>query len=600
MTKSLRIKNKIPNTTFSKIRRSFVNGASKLGDQRHLAALRDSFALFTPLIIIGSLAVVIRTFVFGASGMAMNSLLGWIAKSAGQIHMIHQEAVGEKVSTATWVLLGNFSVASNIGNWAFFSIESATYGAMTLYFSFGIGYFIARSRDNDAPIICGFATMAAVLAANCSLGAKPVYIDSSGIMSGIIVGFISSEIFCLLSNSKMLLIKLPTGVPSSVAKSFAKLLPILVLMIGIAVIQAIFFSLGFAIKSLAIHSKVSHYGDYLMSIGDAIYHGIQSPFLETASNKNADLGLGLVYTFSLSFLWFFGIHGSNIMNGIFNTVFMLFLSQNLHSNDIHYHPQHNTHVFVQGTFDAFVFLGGTGATLGWIISTFLFSKKKSDKEIAKFASPSSIFNINEPVVFGTPMIVNPIMLVPYIFITPILSLVTYVSIFTGMVPLVKVWIPWTTPVPIGGLLATSINWRGMILSVFNLLLAALMYLPFVLLANKKAESENRPLTYSLMKFGERTPEEKALIYELKDSKKARKAEKRASQAEKRMERIRNKIDSKAEKGTDKFKKKKLQDEARMEKEETHKEKQKAKETKRLERKSAKEEKRKSNDDMKKK
>ncbi len=529
------------NTAFgnfwSRFKDGFMEGAGKLGNQRHLAALRDAFALFTPLIIVGSLAVIMRTFVFGAAGGAPTSILGWIAKAQNEI------TLSTKTATIGFDFAANssFAVISKIGNFAFYTIERATYGAIAIYFAFGVGYFIARSRKNDSPIICGMTTLAAVMAANGSIGwGAPAYIDSSGLITAIIIGFSSAELFCLLSKSEKLLIKMPAGVPPAVARSFAKLFPILIILVGIAALQAIFMAFGFAMEghkgTLVASSKVSHYGGYTMTIGDVIYYGIQSPFLKAASNKHADLGLGIAYALSIGFLWTFGIHGSNVMNGIFGTIFIAFLGENVLTNVTKYTDKitdpaalaagATAHVFVQGTFDAFIFLGGTGATMGWIIASFLFSKRKSEKEIAKFSAPAAVFQINEPVIFGVPMIVNPIYAIPFIFLTPILCIMTYFGIATGMVPIVKVWIPWTTPAPIGGLLATSMSWQGFVLATINLVISIFVYAPFVLAANTKAKRDNEELSYALVKFGKRTQAEKNEIAKHKNEKaKAKKAKK---------------------------------------------------------------------------
>ncbi|MCP4336349.1 MAG: PTS sugar transporter subunit IIC [Mycoplasma sp.] len=502
------------NPVWHKIKNGFINGANILGNQRHLAALRDAFALFTPLVIIGSLSVVMRTFIFGASGGSMTSILGWIAKAANQIKDAPQYINPRKgiVIAHSWTFLGNYAAISDIGNFAFYAIERATYGAISLYLAFGIGYFISRSRNNDSPVICGVTTLSAVIAANGSIGWGPTfYIDSSGLMTTIIFGFISAELFCILSKSKRLLIIMPVGVPQSVAKSFAKFIPILIILSGISVFQILFMSFSYGMSEFAKKSKISHWGETRMTIGDAIFYGVQTPFLKSISNKSADLSLGLIYVFSVSILWFFGIHGSNVMNGIIGVTFISFLSDNISSEQKWFIADSSTHIFVQGTFDAFIMLGGTGSTLGWIIASFLFSKRKQEKQLTKFAIPASIFNINEPIIFGVPMMVNPTYSIPFIFTAPLLTLITYFSIAFKAVPLVKVWIPWTIPAPIGGLVATSMSWQGFILAFINLSIATLLYTPFIMGANIKAKREGGELTYALVKFGKRTELEKTFI-----------------------------------------------------------------------------------------
>ncbi len=520
--------NKKRKINYKKIAKWFSK-LGKIGNQRYLAAIRDSFALLTPLIIIGSIAVVMRTFIFGAAGSTQTSILGWIANSAGQVKIIPQHIKGGEVVAESWEVLGKFQNVQAIGNLTFYAIETASFGSISIYFAFGIGYFIARSRGNESPIMCGINTLASVLIANGSIwwGGAIKYIDASGILAAIIIGFISSEAFCALSKLPKLLIRMPDGIPPSFSKSFSKLIPCLITILCIAAFQVCIMLLGLSVSEIATASKVSHYGGWTFTIGDAIFYGIQSPFLQIASNQTADLTLGITYAIILGFLWFFGIHGSNVINGIFGIIYITFLTQNINSGHIFWQP--GDHVFVQGTTDAFIMFGGSGATLGWIISTMLFSRKKAEKSLAKFSAASGVFNINEPIIFGVPIIVNPIYVIPFIFTPVLLSILTYIAITNQWVPIVKIWIPWTTPMPIGGLLATTMSWRGLILALVNFIISVFCYIPFTIIANKNAKNDNEDLGRAFIAVGPQADEER----QIKQLYKAEKAHAKALEKERK-------------------------------------------------------------------
>ena len=131
-----------------------------------------------------------------------------------------------------------------------------------------------------------------------------------------------------------------------------------------------------------------------------------------------------------------------------------------------------------------MYLGGTGATLGLIIAVFIAGRRhKHYRNISGLGAAPSIFNINEPILFGFPIVLNPLLIIPFILTPVILVVFSYIMIATGIVPKTIAFIPWTTPPIIGGFLATG-SWRGGALAAVNLVIAMLMYLPFVKIAER--------------------------------------------------------------------------------------------------------------------
>ena len=176
---------------------------------------------------------------------------------------------------------------------------------------------------------------------------------------------------------------------------------------------------------------------------------------------------GLLILFMQSLLWFFGIHGSNAFETVNLTVF----------NDIH------GEVIIKTFFDVFVLMGGCGTSICLIISIFLFSKLKVQKSLGKCALIPVLFNINEILVFGLPIVLNPLMFIPFI-LTPLVSFsVSYVAVISGLVPAVVRSVAWTTPVFFSGFIATG-SIRGLLLQVFIITVGIFIYAPFIILGNR--------------------------------------------------------------------------------------------------------------------
>lgn len=444
--------------------------AARFGSQKHLSVLRDSFALLTPLIIAGALAVLVRSFVFGGAGATQTSILGWIAKSQGAINV---------ATNGSWSFVANtsYAQASHIGNFLFFAVSHATIDIMSIYVAFGIGYFLAGVRKGKDPVITGLLSLASFL---ISVLAKGGLMDAKGLLTAIIVGIISTELYLMLEKSKRMHIEMPAGVPPAVSRSFARLFPIIVTLFTVVLINLPFVLFGVLNNVVPDNNLWGDSGTFVL--GDAIYHGIQSPFMSFIGDSNIGFGVAILYIFSVGLIWFFGIHGSNVLMGIFSPIYLALYAENTNGAN---------HIFVQGTFDAFVMIGGTGATFGWIISVFLFSRNKGHRELAKLGVGPAIFQINEPVMFGLPTVLNLRYALPFIFTMPILTVTTYLGFKWFDIHKVDILIPWTAPVGVGGLLATNMDWKGFVLAIVNFLIAFIIWTPFVFLFSRNKEGVDK-------------------------------------------------------------------------------------------------------------
>ena len=192
----------------------------------------------------------------------------------------------------------------------------------------------------------------------------------------------------------------------------------------------------------------------------------------------------LVVVFFIMLFWWFGIHGANVMSAVTTP----FLTQCYAENNAAYAAgQPLPNIICNPFHSAFFSMTGSGLTGGLIIAIFLFSKREDFKAIARLAIPCGIFNINEPIIFGIPMVMNPILALPF-FLAPMASVaVGYILTAIGICPRFGVDAPWTTPAGILGFLASGGKLMGGLSQLISLAVATLIYTPFVIAANNQVQ-----------------------------------------------------------------------------------------------------------------
>ncbi|WP_068710694.1 PTS sugar transporter subunit IIC, partial [Tetragenococcus solitarius] len=249
-------------------------------------------------------------------------------------------------------------------------------------------------------------------------------------------------------------IKMPDGVPPAVAKSFAALLPAMIVITLFGFVSAIFAAFG------------------VEDIINSFYEAVQQPFMGMASTYWS----ALLIAFITPFLWFFGLHGANMIDPFMQTINAPAIEANVNAitnGDV------APYIVNKPFIDSFVNLGGTGATLGLIIAIYLVGRKnKAYKVVNNLSVGPGIFNINEPMMFGLPIVLNPIMFIPFIVVPMVLVSVAYFATSLGIVPVATFMPPWVTPPVIGGFLATQ-SFAGAVLAAVNLILSVVIYVPFV-------------------------------------------------------------------------------------------------------------------------
>lgn len=424
----------------SKFMNKFMEVAGIIGAQRHLIAVRDGFVAIMPLIIIGSLAVLLNNF-----------------PPFGKFELV--EVLNNIFGEGNWQ-----QVNGNIWNGSFAIIG--------LLVAFTIAYNLAKSYEIDA-LAAGLLSLATYIIfapETPDWGLAIGWLGAEGLFVAIIFSIIVTELFRLLSSSDRLTIKMPEGVPEGVAKSFAALFPAMIILAIIGLTQAL----------------INIFLD--TSVFQVIFDVIQTPL----QNIGDTLPAALVIAFLNHFLWFFGLHGTNILAGIIEPLYLPLINANIEAFNAGVSAFDVKNIVTKPFFDSFVYMGGSGTTIALLAAIFVGvrSKKKNQfKEVAKLATPAGLFNINEPVIFGLPIVLNPMFFIPFIFGPVIITITSYFALSWGLVPKTVVFVPWTTPPILSGYLVTGGDWRGVILQLVNLGITFALYLPFVIAGSRSLEKQ---------------------------------------------------------------------------------------------------------------
>lgn len=288
------------------------------------------------------------------------------------------------------------------------------------------------------------------------------WVGSKGIFIGIITAFVSVHIYAWVIK-KGWIIKMPKGVPPAVTQSFAALVPS-------AVVLGVFFLVN-SLLALTPYDNAFNF----------IFKFLQQPLLVLGNT----LGAVLVAMGFQHFFWFFGINGGSIVGSIMQPILTPLSMENLSAFQAG-NPLPN--VINQQFYDLFTTFGGAGSTLSMLIAMIIVCRSQRIKNLSKISVVPALFGINEPVIFGLPVVLNPTILIPFL-LTPLINiLISYFSMVSGLVPFTSgVSMPWTTPVIISGFLTTG--WRGALLQLILVILGVFIYMPFVKMMDKQYKKE---------------------------------------------------------------------------------------------------------------
>lgn len=401
---------------------------NKVSNQRHLGAIRDSLIATIPLTIVGAMSLLIATFPFPQAYvdfMANNPNISFI----------------------------------------FMTMFQMTLGLLSVYVSFGIGYYLAKAYKLDGLTGGVSATLAFVstigfTALESGSFLSSAYLGGEGMFSAIITAIIAVEImhFC---NKKNVTIKMPDSVPANIGSSFESLIPIILSTLFIIVVVHGF---GFDINELI--------------------STIVTPILSTSSNS---IFSPLLYVTLTAIMWLFGIHPS-ILAAIMTPIWTVNATANMEAVAAGLAAPN---IGVQPFIFTFLWIGGGGGTLALCLM-MCFSKSKSLNSLGRLSIVPGLFNINEPILFGVPIVLNPILIIPFLIGPVICTFITYIAFSTGIVP--GIGYPfaaaWNFPSIVAAPLATT-SAAGAILVIVNFIVYVIVYFPFFKMYEKKMVVEEQ-------------------------------------------------------------------------------------------------------------
>ncbi|MGO8679190.1 MAG: PTS sugar transporter subunit IIC [Limisphaerales bacterium] len=343
---------------------------------------------------------------------------------------------------------------------------TATFGLLSVFVCFAIGYDLGKQLKQEAIVSATMATVV-FLMIELKLGEKPGDIafsmdnlGSKGLFTAVIIALVCVRTQKWFTD-KNIVIKLPKNVPAVVYESFLSLSPLCFLVLVFWVVRFV--------------------------LGTDIDHLVQTAFKPVVFALNTLPGI-LVYAFLVTLLWSVGINGDNAMDAIVAPVFLQYLAANVQAMSA---GQPLPYVTAYGFFTAFVNVGGTGATIALALVMWN-SKEPGYRDVSRLSLPTQIFQINEPIFFGFPIVLNPIFMMPYILNALILTASSYLLMQWGVIHKPFVNVPWTTPPIIGHYLVSGGDWKAAVWGAVSIVIAMSVYYPFAKAAERqrlKAEAE---------------------------------------------------------------------------------------------------------------
>ena len=416
--------------------------AKKISNNRYLLAIRDAFFILMPFILTASFFGIFEWVIFDPWG----PILGETGLDLGSFLTGGLRGEEYKLTAFVQVMMVLQGLCS--------TIVTVGFGMLSFLLTAAFSYRLARLWRSDLVATVFVAMGAFIIVTPQQLGGQAGfgldYFGSKGVLTALLVAWVSAWMFQRLKQIKRLCIHMPSTVPREIAKYFAMLLPVVLTFTFFALFAALLANFQFLGKA-ALH--------------DLLYALIQAPLMDFSQG----VGFALLYQFVIWFLWWFGIHGQNVTAAVQNMVYMPAQLAN--------QAGEASYIFSNGFFEA-----GLMHILGLIISLLVFSKNTSWCSVAKFSLPAMIFNIQEPIVFGLPIMLNPIFLIPYVLAPLANTLVGWLAISWGIVPVFKYVVPWSTPMLFSGTIGTG-SLMGGVLQVIWLIMDIFIYAPFVIASN---------------------------------------------------------------------------------------------------------------------
>ncbi|SCH94517.1 PTS system oligo-beta-mannoside-specific EIIC component [uncultured Clostridium sp.] len=345
----------------------------------------------------------------------------------------------------------------------FTAINQATTGMMGLTAAIAVGYYGATQYDVDVVPAMLISTCSFLASQLTEDGLNTGGLDSNGLLAALVIGFISVKVMAFLKK-KNIGVKMPAGVPEAVAQSLNSLVPITVMVMVFAFISRV---LGFEINAFLI--------------------GIMQPF----ANIFNTLPGYVIYHMACAFCFFCGLNSWIIMAPIFPI-----LVSNGAANEAAYLAGETIPYIITNSTDILIWVGGTGATMALVLLMTFRAKSAAYKAVGKASLLPGIFEINEPVIFGTPICMNPLYFIPFVILPGILAGATYALMDAGIVAMPCIAnLTWRTPPILIGYLMSNGHVSTLIWAILVFVITLVVYYPFFKIGDKmeyekELEAEN--------------------------------------------------------------------------------------------------------------
>ena len=434
------------------------------GQNKYLSAIKNAFQNFMPLTIAGAIGVLwCNVLVSESSG------LGMFFKPIMALDFLNPAFNAVNFCTISCITVGiTLGISQEIGVWnmgadragyvpglvglaAWLSVTNTVQSIDLISVTDKAGKALGSvTKFLDLP---DGATVSTITAINGNeLGA-------TGLFTGMIIGILAVELFCALEKVDALKIKMPEQVPPGVARAFEVLVPAAIVLIITACIGSFCYDLT---------------GLYL---NDVIKNSIQGPLGAVGASIP---GVMIIYLIIMLF-WLVGIHGNNMLSAVKEALFTPLALENVEAFDKGQEPKNIINMyFLQMTGE----FGGSGVTIGLVISILIFGKREDNRAIATLSVVPGLFNINETVTFGIPMVLNPILGIPFVIAPIVTIIIGYILTVIGFCPVACLTVPWTTPPILFGFLATGADIMGAVTQAILVVVSTVIYAPFLLAYEK--------------------------------------------------------------------------------------------------------------------
>ncbi|WP_041162844.1 PTS sugar transporter subunit IIC [Enterobacter ludwigii] len=404
------------NVAVDLIEQRLTPAANIITRNQHITAMRDGFSLAMPFVIVGSLMVPLLFPPFAISS----------ASRLGHVYLLLRP-----------MLLPTFEL---------------TLGLVALIVAFGASASLAKQYQLPERL-CGLTGCLSFLLfiGFRDNGATNIFLGGMGLFTALISSAYSIEIIRFFYKRGWC-IRLPEEVPVMTRNGFQLLMPLLVIMLSISVMNAVMLqTTGQILPEL---------------IGEAL-----RPLIVASDTLTAVL----ISLFLCNLLWFVGIHGALIITGIMNPFWLTYLFENQRA--LAAGEAVLPHIYLQGFWDFYLLIGGIGSTLPLVFMA-MRSRSRQLKSVGKIGLLPSLFNINEPILFGFPVIMNPVFLLPFVFVPLINACIAWYLTQLGVLDRAVAMLPWSMPSPLGAAWSANGSWKNMCMCLFAFFNAWMLYRPF--------------------------------------------------------------------------------------------------------------------------